>query len=69
MARAIKEVASATRVQIEEDPWHHNHFLLQAGLEKVQPVVDAFGQLFEIEPEVECTVGTVSELESTYCWV
>ncbi|KAI6804529.1 aminotransferase [Hortaea werneckii] len=63
MARAIKQIPSPAGIQIEKDARHHNHLLLQARLEEVQPVVDPFRQLLEIQPEVESTIGHIGQLE------
>jgi hypothetical protein len=64
VARAIKQISALTRVQVEEDARHHNDLLLQAGLEEVEAVIDAFRQRAKVQPDVEGRVGRVVELEA-----
>lgn len=64
MARAVEQITSAARVQIEEDARYHNDLLLKTGLEEVQAIVDALGKLVQIQPEVKRAVWSVVKIEA-----
>lgn len=64
MARAIEQIPTSGRVQVEEDTGHHNDLLLQTGLEEVQAVADRAGKTLEVQPQVECAVGHVADVET-----
>jgi hypothetical protein len=64
MTRRIEQIPTLTRVQIEEDTRNNNDLLLETGLEEVQPVGNALGQIRQVEPDVEGRVGHEGELES-----
>jgi hypothetical protein len=54
MARAVEQITTAGRVQVEEDTRHHNHLLLQTCLEEVEAVGNLIGKTLEIQPAVSC---------------
>ena len=46
VAGAVEQVATAGRVEVEEDPGNNNDLFLQAGLEEVEAVGDGSGEMF-----------------------
>ena len=64
MARAIKQVPAAGRVEVEEDARHDNDLLVEAGLEEVEAVRDGARQALEVEPQVKGRVGHVADDEA-----
>lgn len=50
MARAVEEISTTRGVQVKEDTWHHNHLLLQTGLEEVETVGNGLGKTLEVQP-------------------
>lgn len=56
MARTIKQISPLARIQIKEDTRDNDDFLLKTGLEEVKSIGYFFGELFEIEPQVERAV-------------
>lgn len=43
---------------------HTNHFLLQAPLHEVQPIIDLLGQTPQIQPDVESRIRHILDLEA-----
>ena len=66
MARRVKQIPTPTRVQVEKDARHNNNFFLETSLEEVQSIVDALGQIAQIEPQVKRRVGHVGKLEADF---
>ena len=54
MARAVEQISSHRRVQVEENTGHNNDLLLKTSLEEVQTVVDFLGEAFDVKPNVKC---------------
>lgn len=50
VARAVKQVTTARRVEIEEYSGHDNDLLLQTSLEEVQTVGDRLGKALKVQP-------------------
>lgn len=48
MARAVEEVATLRRVEIEEDARYNDHLLIEARMEEIQAVVDLLWQLLKV---------------------
>ncbi len=62
MARAVKQVAAARRVQVEKDAGNDNYLFLQTRLEEVEAVGNGLGETLEIEPPIVITsVGVHSK--------
>lgn len=66
MARAVKQISSSCRVQIEEDTRDNNNLLLETGLEEIQTVGDGAGQTLEIQPQIEGTVRDILDNEAHF---
>lgn len=64
MARAVKQISTSGRVQIEEDTRNNNDLLFQAGLEEVEAVGNMTRQTLEVEPDVERAVRHVLDHEA-----
>lgn len=50
MARAVEQITTARRVQVEEDAGHDNDLFFQTGLEEVETVGNGRGETFEVQP-------------------
>ena len=66
VARRVEQVPTPTRVEIEKDTRDNNDLLLETGLEEVEAIVNALGEVGQVEPEVESRVGHVGELEADF---
>jgi hypothetical protein len=64
VARAVEQVTSFARVQIEEDTRDNDHALLETGLEEVQAVGDSGWEASEVEPKVEGRVRNIFDDET-----
>jgi hypothetical protein len=64
VTRAVKEVTTTRRVQVEEDTRDNDDLLLKTGLEEVETVGDRTRETLQVEPEVEGAVGYVLENET-----
>ena len=53
MARAVEQITSLARVQVEEDPRNDDHALFETSLEEVEAVGNSGWEPCEVEPEVE----------------
>lgn len=64
MARAVKQITTARRVEVKEDTGNDDDFLLETGLEEIEAVRDRARQALEVEPQVECAIRHVFEHET-----
>lgn len=67
VARAVEQIATLRRVEVEEDARHHDCLLLQQGVEEGQAVADVDGRVLgqrrlqrrQVQPDVEGGFGSV----------
>lgn len=64
VARAVKQVTTARRVEVEKDTRDDNDFLFKTSLEEVEAVGDRARQALKVEPQVECAVRNVFNHET-----
>lgn len=64
VAGRVEQIATARRVQVEEDTGNNNDLLLQTGLEEVEAVRDRAGKTLEVEPQIESRVRHVLDDEA-----
>ena len=64
MARAVKQIASPCRIQIEKDARNHNDLLGKTGLEEIETIRNRTRQALKVEPQVKGRVGQVPDVEA-----
>lgn len=64
VAGTVEKVSATSRVQVEEDTWHNDDFLLQASLEKVQAIGNGARETLQVEPKVESAVRHIFDHEA-----
>lgn len=64
MARAVEQITSARRVEIEENARHDDNLFFETGLEEVEAVSNGTREALEVEPQVEGRVGNIFDDEA-----